>query len=110
MTCILATTNIQVDEINEKASQLFPGEVKTMISFDQLVLDSSQAQIPVEFINKINLSGLPPHLLNLKVGMPIMTTRNVNFGNGVCNGTRLIITFISTRVIKAKISSGINFF
>jgi ATP-dependent DNA helicase PIF1 len=32
----------------------------------------------VEFLNTLNYSGLPPHTLTLKVGMPIMLLRNIN--------------------------------
>lgn len=46
---------------------------------------------PNEFLNTLCPSGLPPHLLKLKVGMPIMLLRNMNAARGLANGTRLIL-------------------
>ena len=42
-----------------------------------------------ELLNSINCSGLPPHKLILKVGVPVMLLRNIDQSSGLCNGTRL---------------------
>ena len=49
---------------------------------------------------------MPSHCLRLKVGMPIMLTRNLNPTQGHCNGTRYIVKHLSQRVILAEISIG----
>ena len=59
-----------------------------------------------EILNKIESSGMPSHCLRLKVGMPIMLTRNLNPTQGHCNGTRYIVKSLSQRVIVAEISIG----
>ncbi|XP_021974578.1 ATP-dependent DNA helicase PIF1-like [Helianthus annuus] len=51
---------------------------------------------------------MPPHALHLKEGLPIMLLRNVNPSQGLCNGTRLIITDLGKFVIKARILTGSN--
>jgi len=50
--------------------------------------------------------GLPSHKLTLKVGAPIMLLRNINQTKGLCNGTRMILTHIGERVLKADIITG----
>ncbi|GJR51294.1 ATP-dependent DNA helicase PIF1-like protein [Tanacetum coccineum] len=54
------------------------------------------------------LKGMSPHALTLKKELPIMLLRNVNPSQGLCNGTRLIITELGEFVLKAKILTGSN--
>jgi ATP-dependent DNA helicase PIF1 len=61
---------------------------------------------PQEYLNTITLSGMPVHSITLKVGCPIILLRNLDPSIGLCNGTRLIITALRSRVIEAKILSG----
>ena len=49
---------------------------------------------------------MPPHELIIKVGAPIMLLRNLNLGGGLCNGTRMIVTHVYSRLIQAKIITG----
>lgn len=59
-----------------------------------------------EFLNTIVASGLPNHKLRLKVGVPVMLLRNLDLQNGLCNGTRLIITRMGKYVLEGKEISG----
>ncbi|XP_076892901.1 uncharacterized protein LOC143544768 [Bidens hawaiensis] len=61
-----------------------------------------------ELLNGLRISGLPNHKLVLKVGVPVMLLRNLNQKEGLCNGTRLQIISLGTRVVEAKIISGTN--
>ena len=45
----------------------------------------------MEFLDSLELSGLPPHKLHLKVGAMVMLLRNLNVKHGLLNGTRLIV-------------------
>ena len=85
-----------------------PGDTQSITSFDKLIEDSQQAQYPTEFLNTLNISGLPPHILNLKVGIPIILIRYINPATGLCNGTILIIKQIFSRLIVAEISIEVN--
>ena len=54
----------------------------------------SAANYPDEFLNSLDLSGLPLHDIKLKVGAAVMLLRNLDPHSSLCNGTRLIITAI----------------
>ncbi|KAI3936611.1 hypothetical protein MKW92_018391 [Papaver armeniacum] len=46
------------------------------------------------------------HKLTLKPGVPIMLLRNLSNADGLCNGTRLIVTQLGEKVIEATILTG----
>ena len=82
-----------------------PEEEKIYYSFDSAEDDTSN-NYPEEFLNSLTPSGLPPHLLRLKVGCPIILLMNVDPPNGLCNGTRLICRNFQSNVIDAEIAIG----
>ena len=49
---------------------------------------------------------MPPHILQLKKGVPIMLIRNLDATRGHVNGTRYIIRELRKRVILAEIAVG----
>jgi ATP-dependent DNA helicase PIF1 len=59
-----------------------------------------------EILNTLTPNGMPPHKLQLKVGMIIMLLRNLNTREGCCNGTRLRIHRLQRNVIDASIIGG----
>ena len=61
---------------------------------------------PEELLNKQDLNEMPPHILHLKVGAPIMLMRNLDQKRGHCNGTRYIIKALKSKVIFAEIVVG----
>lgn len=65
---------------------------------------------PSEYLNSINTAELPPHELKLKKNAIIMLLRNLDVSEGMCNGTRLIVTELCNHIIKAKILTGCFFF
>ena len=47
--------------------------------------------IPIEFLNTLNYPGSLKHELRLKKNMILISMRNINKKEGLCNGTRLIL-------------------
>ena len=103
---ILCPRNELVDAMNNHVLDLFPGEVVTCLSVDSVAEIEQQAVYPVEYLNSLNVSGLPPHILHLKVGAPIMLLRNLDPARGHCNGTRYIVRQITRRYIEAQVAFG----
>ncbi|XP_058747934.1 uncharacterized protein LOC131620787 [Vicia villosa] len=110
---ILASTIEVVDDINKYITNLLPGEDKEYFSSDSI--DKSDAtnfdayeHVTPEFLNALKTSGLPNHSIRLKVGVTIMLMRNLDQSEGLCNGTRLTVTRLTSHVIEAKIISGKN--
>ena len=85
------------------------GESREFLSQDSIVDnedDRVDARFPIEFLNGLKSSSLPPHRLRLTVGCPIMLLRNIMPQEGLCNGTRLICTSLSRFVLGATIITG----
>ena len=104
---ILSTKNDVVDEINMKLLSKIPGEIVSYKSIDMPIDESEAFQFPVEFLNKIQMSGIPPHNLQLKVGCPIMLLRNIEPPK-LCNGTRLVVKQLFSHLIEAEILTGVS--
>ena len=59
------------------------------------------ANYPTEFLNICKVSGIPPHILQLKVGAIVILLKNIDSALGLCNGTRLIIKGLRPNIIVA---------
>ncbi|KAG5063305.1 hypothetical protein JHK85_004488 [Glycine max] len=110
---ILASTNETIEEVNDYILSLIPGEQMEYLSSDYIekseTIGSWHFQsITTEFLNSLNTSGLPNHRIKLKIGSPIMLLRNLDQTQGLCNGTRLVVTRLAKHVIAAEIISGKN--
>ena len=63
-------------------------------------------QYPIEYLNTLNFPNFPQHKLHLKVNSVVMLIRNLCQRDGLCNGTRLVITRLGYKVIEVKIITG----
>ncbi|KAL4619659.1 hypothetical protein ACB092_06G096000 [Castanea dentata] len=110
---ILAPTSEVVEELNDYIVSSLNGEIHEYLSSDSICKASSNVPdqdllYTVEFLNTLRFLGLPNHKLTLKIGLPVMLLRNLNQNEGLCNGTRLIITRLATWVIETEIITGTN--
>lgn len=102
---ILAAKNIDVDAINFKIQQSLPGNEILFKSIDTVTDPDEAVNYPVEFLHSLDLPGMPPHNLRLKIGSPIILLRNLNAPK-LSNGTRLVIKKIMGNVLEATILNG----
>ncbi|KAF1866419.1 hypothetical protein Lal_00017802 [Lupinus albus] len=103
-SAILASTIEMVDEINDYRKYLSSDSVDKSEFNDNEALEG----LTPEFLNSLRTSGLPNHKIKLKIGTPIMLLRNLDQGEGLCNGTKMIVSRLANHVIKAKIMTGKN--
>jgi ATP-dependent DNA helicase PIF1 len=82
-----------------------PTNVVKYYSIDKVLEEDEAVEYPVEFLNSVELSGLPSHELLLKVGIPVMLLRNLDPPT-LCNGTRLCIKNLWPNVIEATVLTG----
>jgi len=64
--------------------------------------------ITLEFLNGLKTSGIPNHKIILKPETSVMLLRNLDQVEGLCNGTRLIVTRLGDHIIETKIIFGKN--
>ncbi|XP_076032427.1 ATP-dependent DNA helicase PIF1-like [Oratosquilla oratoria] len=101
---ILCPKNSECLAVNEEVLRILPSKNKTYLSTNSVSCDNDEAQnYPMEFINSLTPSGMPPHRLNLKVGAIIMLLRNLSITQGLCNGTRLEVIQLHEHNIEASI-------
>jgi ATP-dependent exoDNAse (exonuclease V) alpha subunit len=107
-TVILATTNDTTLHLNDLIIKKHPGQGKTYLSADKAICDDDTEadNYPIEFLNSITPSGMPPHQLILKTGAIIMLLRNLDISKGLCNGTRLSIGRLHEHILDAEVIAG----
>ena len=102
---VLCPTNEECSYINRILLDQIPGDGIVYKSCDS-VNETETHMYPTEFLNTINLQGIPPHYLELKVGAVIILLRNLNPSEGHVNGTRYVIQNLLPHVIDATAISG----
>jgi len=105
---ILTPKNVDSLAANESVLALLPGESRKYNSIDIAQRDDGEedASFPQEFLNSIVLSGMPPHVLNLKIGAIVILLRNLDTHAGLCNGSRMIVRALHERFITAEVLTG----
>ena len=62
----------------------------------------------VEELNAHQPNGYPPHVLRIKLGVPVVVIRNMCVEHNVLNGTRGTVVKIHQHYIDLKLTSGAN--
>uniref|UniRef100_A0A0L8FGD5 ATP-dependent DNA helicase n=2 Tax=Octopus bimaculoides TaxID=37653 RepID=A0A0L8FGD5_OCTBM len=73
---VLVPKNVTVTKLNDQLLQSLPGAPFAYKSVDTMVEANESMNFPTEFLNSLDPLDLPPHLLCLKVGTPVMFLRN----------------------------------
>jgi ATP-dependent DNA helicase PIF1 len=102
---ILVAKNVDINELNLKIQHLLPGDLVSYKSIDRVCDATEAVNYPTEFLSLLDLPGMPPHNLQLKVGSPVILLRNLNPPR-LCNGTRLVIKKLMKDVIESIILIG----
>ncbi|UYV63003.1 hypothetical protein LAZ67_2002808 [Cordylochernes scorpioides] len=89
---ILAAKNKDVDDLNYIIQNEIIGTMHSFKYIDCVTnADVAATNYPIEFLNSLDLPGLPPHNLRLKVGSIVIMLRNINQPK-LCNGTHLVVS------------------
>lgn len=102
--CVLAPRNREAHEINNVLLDMFPGDAYDLWSVDE-AFDPDNPGIPddtysPDVLHSATPSGFPQAHLCLKIGCPVIVLRNLHSDEGVCNGSRGIVTQVKTRCIE----------
>ena len=80
---IISPINDDCLEVNEKMIKKIDGQLFLSKSIDKVHDETEAHNYPTEFLNSIRLSSYPPHILQLKRGVPFMMLRNLDAKNGM---------------------------
>jgi ATP-dependent DNA helicase PIF1 len=83
-----------------------PGAQVNFLSADSAEDTEVANTYPSEFLNTLEVSGMPSHKLLLKIGAPMILLCNLNPLVGLCNGMRLIVQCFTMRVVEVEIITG----
>ena len=95
--------------LNDIALHKMNGNEVIFKSIDSVLCEDSSNEVvnyPVEYLNTLSLSGFPEHILKLKIGCPLILLRNLNPSLGLCNGTRLKLIDVTSRILTCNIING----
>ena len=96
---ILTLTLDDAAVINRQIIRALPGNLIVATCCDTY-LDCKEPDLyPEEFVQSLQMSGVPHGQLDLKVGARYIIVRNMDKSNGVVNGAQIICTALTPRII-----------
>ncbi|KAH7713337.1 hypothetical protein AAVH_19340 [Aphelenchoides avenae] len=106
--CILSPMNKVCRGYNEEITVGIPGNFRYYHSIDAVAEDTANQgiDVPADVLNKVDVSGLPPHELALKVGSVVIMIRNLDVRNGMVNGQRFLVTKMSENCVRVTFLAG----
>ncbi|CAB3255838.1 unnamed protein product [Arctia plantaginis] len=75
---ILAAQNKDVDALNYIIQNKIIETMHSFKSIDCVINEDEATNYPIELLNSLDVPGLPPHNLRLKVGSVVIMLRNIN--------------------------------
>ena len=107
----MSCTNDVIQQCNFDMIRNLPNNHPFIISTsrDSCVEENDNTMYDSDFLNRVNVSGIAPHRLGLKVGACIILIKNLSVQEGHVNGTRYIIRSLTNNLIVVeKLSRGSN--
>lgn len=108
--CILSSRNRECHELNNIMLEKFPGDALDLWAIDTAL--DRETQLPCddvytqEVLHALKPAGYPVAHLRLKKGCPVILLRNLDPHEGLCNGSRGIVTQITLRVLEIRLLEG----
>ncbi|RJE24685.1 hypothetical protein PHISCL_03000 [Aspergillus sclerotialis] len=103
--------NVSLKQFNNRILDCIPSDSRTYYAIDKASTDEvgpdGFEEYPREYLRSIDVPGIAPSVLRLKVGSPIMLLRNLRIKDGLSNGTRMVVTALREHVIEAVILNGL---
>ena len=103
---ILSPSNKEVQEVNEEVLNRLPGPETVLKSIDST--EENSPEYTPEFLNSLEMSGIPPHLLKLKPGWIVVLLRNMDSEAGHCNGVKYCVVNILPHILELRSVSSSN--
>lgn len=75
------------------------GEAPIYKSVDTVLNQGEAVHYPTEFLNSLDLPGLPPHIINLKIGVPIILLTTINLSR-LCNEANFVLKKLLNNIKK----------
>lgn len=97
--------NNSINAINASLLMRLPGNITSYKSINMVLNLDEVVHYPIEFLNSLESSGIPPHVLQVKLVAPIMLIRNLN-PLRPCNSMRLSVIKLLQCVIETTVISG----
>lgn len=76
---IIAAKNVDIYDKNNIILNRIAGQTVTHKSIYSMVNQTEVVNFPMEFLNSLDVPKLPSHILNLKIEVPIISLRNINY-------------------------------
>ena len=96
---ILACTNDLIQQRNNEMVESIPGEATESISINYFVNAEDNKHYDISELEKMEVSGLPPHRLLLKKNVCVILLRSIHPTKGFCNGRRCLLVDIRNNIL-----------
>lgn len=107
---MLTPKNVEVDRLNNEIldAQFLDGSIRIYHSADSIdaATDEDRYLWPMEFLNSLTPTGMPPHELRLAPGCVVMLLRNIDPDMGLCNGARALVVKTHAKVLDVMLIAG----
>jgi hypothetical protein len=104
--CIVTPLNRNVKVVNDAVLGSIIGRLITSKSLDENDVGTTHEPLTPEVLNSFSIPNFPTHILELKVGMPLIVLRNLNLKQGLCNGTRIVANHVGDQFLSCTIITG----